>query len=66
MLSVCFSVCLCLIFYVKIQSGAQVMQVFESWAHHLTEEQFITFAKVFFFNKYINSIRTIHFLNFCV
>lgn len=21
------------------------MQVFESWAHHLTEEQFLTFAK---------------------
>ena len=29
----------------QIESGAQVMQVFESWAHHLTERQFNTFAK---------------------
>ena len=30
----------------QIECGAQVMQVFESWAHHLSEEQFIQFAKV--------------------
>jgi uroporphyrinogen decarboxylase len=29
----------------QIESGAQVLQVFESWAHHLTEEQFVSFAK---------------------
>ena len=30
----------------QIASGAQVLQIFESWAHHLSEEQFLLFAKV--------------------
>lgn len=30
----------------QIQSGAQVMQIFESWSHHLSEEQFLAYAKV--------------------
>lgn len=30
----------------QIECGAQVLQVFESWAHHLSEDQFLTFAKV--------------------
>ena len=30
----------------QIASGAQVMQIFESWAHHLSEEQFELYAKV--------------------
>jgi uroporphyrinogen decarboxylase len=29
----------------QIQYGAQVMQVFESWSHHLSEEDFVQFAK---------------------
>jgi uroporphyrinogen-III decarboxylase len=29
-----------------VECGAQVLQVFESWAHHLSEEQFTLFAKV--------------------
>jgi uroporphyrinogen decarboxylase len=37
---------LCLYASHQIESGAQVLQVFESWAHHLTEEQFVLFAKV--------------------
>lgn len=36
---------LCLYASYQIQSGAQILQVFESWAHHLTEEQFLKFAK---------------------
>eukprot|EP01040_Poterioochromonas_malhamensis_P001951 gene1951-2085_t len=36
---------LCIYASYQIASGAQVLQVFESWAHHLTEQQFITFAK---------------------
>lgn len=30
----------------QIESGAQILQIFESWAHHLSEEQFVQFAKV--------------------
>ncbi len=30
----------------QIACGAQVLQVFESWAHHLSEEQFLVYAKV--------------------
>ena len=30
----------------QIESGAQVLQIFESWAHHMSEEQFVEFAKV--------------------
>jgi len=37
---------LCLYASHQIESGAQVMQVFESWAHHMSEEQFVAFAKV--------------------
>lgn len=29
----------------QIESGAQVMQIFESWAHHMSEEQWMAFAK---------------------
>eukprot|EP01035_Chromulina_nebulosa_P025522 gene25522-33316_t len=29
----------------QIESGAQVLQIFESWAHHMSEEQFVEFAK---------------------
>jgi len=29
----------------QIESGAQVLQIFESWAHHLGEEQWLEFAK---------------------
>lgn len=29
----------------QIESGAQIMQIFESWAHHMSEEQFVAFAK---------------------
>jgi uroporphyrinogen decarboxylase len=36
---------LCLYASHQIDSGAQVLQIFESWAHHLSEEQWITFAK---------------------
>jgi uroporphyrinogen decarboxylase len=36
---------LCLYASFQIESGAQILQVFESWAHHLTEEQFLVFAK---------------------
>jgi uroporphyrinogen-III decarboxylase len=31
--------------HVQVECGAQVLQVFESWAHHLSEEQFLLFAK---------------------
>lgn len=36
---------LCLYASHQIENGAQVLQVFESWAHHLTEQQFNEFAK---------------------
>jgi len=36
---------LCLYASHQIDSGAQILQIFESWAHHLSEEQWITFAK---------------------
>mmetsp|Transcript_1501 Transcript_1501/g.2519 ORF Transcript_1501/g.2519 Transcript_1501/m.2519 type:complete len:387 (+) Transcript_1501:109-1269(+) len=29
----------------QIESGAQILQIFESWAHHMTEEQWVAFAK---------------------
>lgn len=29
----------------QIESGAQVLQIFESWAHHMSEELFVEFAK---------------------
>ena len=29
----------------QIDSGAQVLQIFESWAHHMSEDQFEVFAK---------------------
>eukprot|EP00598_Pedospumella_elongata_P013232 CAMPEP_0185000208 /NCGR_PEP_ID=MMETSP1098-20130426/67570_1 /TAXON_ID=89044 /ORGANISM="Spumella elongata, Strain CCAP 955/1" /LENGTH=363 /DNA_ID=CAMNT_0027527347 /DNA_START=112 /DNA_END=1203 /DNA_ORIENTATION=+ len=29
----------------QIESGAQILQIFESWAHHLSQEQFVLFAK---------------------
>jgi uroporphyrinogen-III decarboxylase len=29
----------------QIESGAQIMQIFESWSHHMSEEQFCLFAK---------------------
>ena len=29
----------------QIESGAQILQIFESWAHQLSEEQFVQFAK---------------------
>lgn len=32
--------------FLQIESGAQILQIFESWAHHLSEEQFVQFAKV--------------------
>lgn len=28
----------------QIQAGAQVVQLFDSWAHHLTPSQFATFS----------------------
>ena len=31
---------------VQVECGAQVIQIFDSWAHHLSEEQFEAFAKV--------------------
>ena len=37
---------LCIYASYQIESGAQVMQIFESWAHHLSEEQWVKFAKV--------------------
>lgn len=37
---------ICSFLSAKIDCGAQILQIFESWAHHLSEEQFITFAKV--------------------
>lgn len=30
----------------QVESGAQIIQVFESWAHHMSEDQFNAFAKV--------------------
>jgi len=30
----------------QIECGAQVLQIFESWSHHLSEEQWKAFAKV--------------------
>jgi uroporphyrinogen decarboxylase len=36
---------LCVYASYQIESGAQVLQIFESWAHHLGEEQWQTFAK---------------------
>mmetsp|Transcript_22645 Transcript_22645/g.21866 ORF Transcript_22645/g.21866 Transcript_22645/m.21866 type:complete len:385 (-) Transcript_22645:340-1494(-) len=36
---------LCVYASYQIESGAQILQIFESWAHHLSEEQFILFAK---------------------
>jgi len=30
----------------QIQSGAQILQIFESWSHHLSEQQWLVFAKV--------------------
>jgi uroporphyrinogen-III decarboxylase len=30
----------------QVQSGAQVIQIFESWSHHMGEETFVAFAKV--------------------
>lgn len=36
---------LCLYASHQIDSGAQILQIFESWAHHMSEEQFLTFAK---------------------
>jgi len=44
---------LCIYASYQIQSGAQVLQIFESWAHHLTEDQFLKFAK-----PYANRIAT--------
>jgi uroporphyrinogen-III decarboxylase len=32
-------------FLKQIESGAQILQIFESWAHQLSEEQFVAFAK---------------------
>ena len=29
----------------QIESGAQVLQIFESWAHHMSEDLFVAFAK---------------------
>ena len=40
-----FTDSLCVYASHQIESGAQVLQVFESWAHHLTEDQFQAFAK---------------------
>jgi len=42
-----YSDSLCVYASHQIDSGAQILQIFESWAHHLSEEQFLTFAKVF-------------------
>eukprot|EP01038_Epipyxis_sp_PR26KG_P009966 gene9966-13404_t len=36
---------LCLYASFQIESGAQILQIFESWAHHMSEEQFVEFAK---------------------
>lgn len=36
---------LCLYASHQIESGAQVIQLFESWAHHLSEADFLDFAK---------------------
>jgi len=36
---------LCLYASHQIESGAQILQIFESWAHHMSEEQFVAFAK---------------------
>ena len=30
----------------QVECGAQVIQIFDSWAHHLSEDQFSAFAKV--------------------
>jgi uroporphyrinogen decarboxylase len=36
---------LCVYASYQIENGAQVLQIFESWAHHLGEEQWLEFAK---------------------
>jgi len=36
---------LCLYASHQVECGAQVLQLFESWAHHLSEADFLTFAK---------------------
>ena len=36
---------LCVYASYQIESGAQILQIFESWAHQLSEEQFVQFAK---------------------
>jgi len=36
---------LCLYASHQIDSGAQILQIFESWAHHMSEEQWTIFAK---------------------
>lgn len=35
-----------IVFYVQISCGAEVIQVFESWAHFLSEDLFSTFVMV--------------------
>jgi uroporphyrinogen-III decarboxylase len=37
--------CLLPLLLLKVESGAQVIQYFESWAHHLAPHQFDAFAK---------------------
>ncbi|QDZ18763.1 uroporphyrinogen decarboxylase [Chloropicon primus] len=43
----------------QIESGAQVMQLFDSWAHHLTPEQFQVFS-LDYVEKVITKLRARH------
>ena len=43
----------------QIESGAQVMQLFDSWAHHLTPEQFQVFS-LDYVNKVITKLKERH------
>ncbi len=44
---------LCIYAAHQVESGAQVIQLFESWSHHMSEEMFVKFAK-----PYANKIAT--------
>ena len=50
---------LCLYASYQVESGAQVIKIFESWAHHLTEDLFVAFAKPYA-NKIAKYLKTKH------
>eukprot|EP01035_Chromulina_nebulosa_P019135 gene19135-24974_t len=50
---------LCVYASYQIESGAQILQIFESWAHHMSEEMFITFAKPYV-SKIANYLKSKH------